>query len=212
VVKAPAPAPALAPAARAKPAAKRGTRGARAKSNASKGRVRAALPASVTMAVERAVRGETMPAGLAIAGSAWGVLYRFVVRDANGLAILPGSFKIRKHLLPLASDGCFARSESGAHITEVELDAGARALDFIEASGLDPGAAEGREEVFEYFSFESQGVSYAIPQSGFVLSRSRRGRSVTLERRPQAGGSIHGAVVAGLAEGAAVDAYSFDLS
>jgi hypothetical protein len=33
-----------------------------------------------------------------------------------------------------------------------------------------------------------------------------------LERRPQAGGSIHGAVVAGLAEGAAVDAYSFDLA
>lgn len=221
-----AAAPAVRPSAAAKGATSRSKRASRARS-------RAALPASVTMAVERAVRAELLPEELAIPGEACGVLWRFVVQDANGAPIAPAAYKIRKHLLPMKSEG-FVRSDEGARIAEIRLDESSSALDFTSAGAVlqasekaassapRPAAkgarssaksdAQGREELFEYFSFEMEGVSYAIPRSGYVLVKTRRGRVVTLERTPQAGGSIHGAVVAGLVSEGGSDAYSFEVA
>ena len=181
-----------------------------------------ALPASVTMSTDRVLRGEALPAELQAPGNFWGVLYRFVISDANGRPIAPGSYRIRKHLLHVTSSGCLAHEDQGARISIVALDQDGASFDFAgvpiaidpprpagETKGRD--AKNGKDEVFEYFSFELEGVSYAIPQSGFMLARSQKGRRILVTRTPQAGGSIHGAVVQGFVSEGGGDAYAVDL-
>lgn len=186
-------------------------------------KVKPALPASVTMATDRVLRGEALPDPLEMQGAFCGVLYRFVVSDANGRPIAPGAYRIRKHLLHVASSGCLAHEDHGARISVVALDQDGASYDF---SGVPVGAdlprregeskmkgdsKGGKDEVFEYFSFELEGVSYAIPQSGFVLARSQKGRRILITRTPQAGGSIHGAVVQGFVTEGGGDAYAVEL-
>lgn len=187
-----------------------------------KGRGRTApgpLPASVTMSVARVLRGEAAPEA-GEGGERWGVLYRLVVRDADGKPIPPDAYTIRRHLLHLSSAGCFAAAGKGARISTVALDAESGAFDVV---GLpDPAiegrdgpdgearaatAREGEERLLEYFSFEMQGVTYAIPQSGFVRARSRRGGRLEVVRTPRASGSVHGAVVPGLLGAGGGDTY-----
>lgn len=228
----------------------------RASKKAAASKARPALPASVTMAADHVVRGEPLPPAMEMNGAFWGVVYRFVVTDANGRPIAPGAYKIRKHLLHVASSGSLARGvgtasqsggpeEGGAAISIVALDEEGASFDFAgvpvvtempadegetraasgprapatdarPTSGLGPpaGAARagsGKDESFEYFSFELQGVSYAIPQSGFVLARSLRGQRLMITRTPQAGGSIHGAVVQGFVTEGGGDSFSFEM-
>lgn len=213
VAKAPAP-PVRPPPARGK-APKRAKKAAPSKA-------KPALPASVTMAADRVVRGEALPPEIEASGAFWGVVYRFVVADANGRPIAPGAYKIRKHLLHVASSGSLAHEEGGAKISIVALDEEGASFDFAgvpvvaempagEGEARARAAANGKDEVFEYFSFELQGVSYAIPQSGFVLARSKRGQRLMITRTPQAGGSIHGAVVQGFVTEGGGDSFSFEL-
>lgn len=180
-----------------------------------------ALPASVTMAADRVLRGEELPAEMETNGAFWGVVYRLVVADANGRPIAPGAYKIRKHLLHVASSGALAHEDSGAKISIVALDPEGASYDFagvpvVTETPAGEGesrarGAHGKDEVFEYFSFELQGVSYAIPQSGFVIVRSKRGHRLMITRTPQAGGSIHGAVVQGFVTEGGGDSFSFEL-
>ena len=217
----------------------------RASKKAAANKAKPALPASVTMAADHVVRGEALPPAMEMSGAFWGVVYRFVVTDANGRPIAPGAYKIRKHLLHVASSGSLAREEGGAAISIVALDEEGASFDFAgvpvvaempadegesraasgprppatdarPASGLGPPASaarsgSGKDESFEYFSFELQGVSYAIPQSGFVLARSLRGQRLMISRTPQAGGSIHGAVVQGFVTEGGGDSFSFEM-
>lgn len=211
---------ALAPAAAAARGPGRPVRGKK------KGRGRTApgpLPASVTMSVARVLRGEAAPEAGDGGGERWGVLYRLVVRDADGKPIPPDAYTIRRHLLHLSSAGCFAADGKGARISTVALDAESGAFDLVglpdpaldghdapdgEARAAPAGAArEGEERLLEYFSFEMQGVTYAIPQSGFVRARSRRGGRLEVVRTPRASGSVHGAVVPGLLGAGGGDTY-----
>jgi hypothetical protein len=213
---------ARAPAVKATPAPVKAPRASKKKSATSK--AKPALPASITMAADRVLRGETLPAPMEMPGAFFGVLYRFVVADANGRPIAPGAYRIRKHLLHVTSSGCFTHEEQGARISIVALDEDGVSLDFAgapviagslrsEGDARSRGeASTGKDEVFEYFSFELQGVSYAIPQSGFVLARSLRGRRLLVTRTPQAGGSIHGAVVQGFVSDGGGDAFSIDVA
>ncbi len=73
------------------------------------------------------------------------------------------------------------------------------------------GGTDGEETVFEYFSFEFGGVTYAIPKSGFLVSRKRRGTRCDVGRTPHGGGSIHGAVIPGLVREGAGDGYVFEM-
>ncbi len=195
-----------------------------AKKSAS-GKVKPALPQSVTMAADRVLRGETLPAPMESEGALFGVLYRLVVTDASGRPIDPGAYRIRKHLLHVASSGCFTHEEEGARISIVALDDEGVSYDFAgaPASACEPpregetrskgdGARAGKDELFEYFSFELQGVSYAIPQSGFALARSLRGQRLMVTRTPRAGGSIHGAVVQGFVTDGGGDAFSIEVA
>ena len=183
------------------------------------------LPASVTMSVARVLSGEATPEPGANGG--WGVLYRFVVRDADDRPIAPGSYTIRRHLLHLSSGGCFATRERGAHISTVELDTDSAPLDFFgipagelpaatsssgargahKASIAAEDASDGEERLLEYFSFELQGVTYAIPRSGFVLARSLRRGRLEVVRTPHASASVHGAVVQGRVSDGGGDTY-----
>jgi hypothetical protein len=177
------------------------------------------VPASVTMSVAGLLRGEA-PSD-ATEGERWGVLYRFVVRDADDRPIAPGVYAIRRHLLHLSSSGCFSKTEKGGHISIVALDSDGGAFDFVGLTGgelpLTAGGAgqgarrappgDGEERVLEYFSFELRGMTYAIPRSGFVLARSRRGGRLEVVRTPRAGGSVHGVVVPGLVTEGGGDTY-----
>lgn len=184
------------------------------------------LPASVTMSVARVLNGDATPERGA-EGGGWGVLYRFVVRDADDRPIAPGSYTIRCHLLHLSSGGCFATQERGARISTVELDADSAAFDFFgipaeekppatrssaargarKASTAADDAGDGEERLLEYFSFELQGVTYAIPRSGFVLARSLRRGRLEVVRTPHASASVHGAVVQGRVSDGGGDTY-----
>lgn len=197
----------------------------RASKKGATAKAKPALPASVTMSTDRVLRGETLPAPMETPGTFWGVLYKLVVSDANGRPIAPGSYRIRKHLLHVASSGALAQEERGARISVVALDEGGASYDFsgaplvaemphFEGESRPRGAEAraGKDELFEYFSFELQGVSYAIPQSGFVLARSLRGHRLLVSRTPQAGGSIHGAVVQGFVTEGGGDAFSIEVA
>jgi hypothetical protein len=193
--------------------------------------VRAPLPASVTMGPARVLGEAEAPRR--------GVLYRLVVCDADGKPIASSAYKIRRHVLLVSASGCFARDDAKGRISLVPLDTEACGHVLVEgdapsseregvasapsasSGGAPPrggraagraakGAAEGGEEAtFEYFSFEHGGVTYAIPQSGYLVERKRRGRRVEVTRTPRAGGSIHGAVVQGLVRDGGADGYSF---
>ena len=192
----------------------------RASKKGATAKAKPALPASVTMSTDRVLRGETLPAPMETPGTFWGVLYKLVVSDANGRPIAPGS-----HLLHVASSGALAQEERGARISVVALDEGGASYDFsgaplvaemphFEGESRPRGAEAraGKDELFEYFSFELQGVSYAIPQSGFVLARSLRGHRLLVSRTPQAGGSIHGAVVQGFVTEGGGDSFSIEVA
>ena len=187
---------------------------------------RAPMPASVTMGPARVVlaarAGEAERAGGAGgagAGEKSGVLYRLVVSDADGKPIAGGVYTIRRHVLAVGASGCFAPADGKAQIAVVALDAQGCGVDLVAVAGAGDGAAaggrgggeEGEVSVFEYFSFELGGVTYAIPQSGYLLVTKRRGRRVEVARTPRPGGSIHGAVVRGLVTDGGGDGYSFEL-
>lgn len=190
--------------------------------------VRAPLPASVTMGPAHVLGEAEAPRR--------GVLYRLVVCDADGKPITSSAYKIRRHVLLVSASGCFARDDAKGRISLVPLDTEACGHVLVEGdapsseregvasapSASGGGAAprgagaraaargaEGDEATFEYFSFEHGGVTYAIPQSGYVVERKRRGRRVEVTRTPRAGGSIHGAVVQGLVRDGGGDGYSF---
>ncbi|MEZ4298617.1 MAG: hypothetical protein R3B70_26935 [Polyangiaceae bacterium] len=188
------------------------------------------LPASVTMSVLSVLHGEAA-AELGDAGLRWGVLYRFVVRDADHQPIAAGAYTIRRHLIHVSSSGAFEADEKGARISVVSLDAGAEGFDFVGVEELSAperhraggvrsaraprvvkeASSEGADSVVEYFSFELGGVTYAIPQSGFVLQRTRRGQRLEIARAPRATGSVHGAVVGGLVQDGAGDTFVLGL-
>lgn len=189
---------------------------------------RAPMPASVTMGpaqvvlAARAREAERAGgAGGAGAGEKSGVLYRLVVSDADGKPIAGGVYTIRRHVLAVGASGCFAPADGKAQIAVVALDAQGCGVDLVAVAGAGDGAAaggrggsggeEGEVSVFEYFSFELGGVTYAIPQSGYLLVTKRRGRRVEVARTPRPGGSIHGAVVRGLVTDGGGDGYSFEL-
>lgn len=182
------------------------------------------LPASVTMEIAAVLRGEVSEPS---SGSrSWGILYRFVVRDAEERPLEPGSFTIRRHVIHVASGGCFATIEKGARITIVSLDrdsagrelAGAReaageiiASDGGELSVRLGAGEEGEERSLEYFSFEMGGVTCAIPESGFSLARSWKDGRFEIARAPRAVPSVHGEVVPGRVSGGAGDTYVLSL-
>jgi hypothetical protein len=170
----------------------------------------APVPTSVTMSVAGLLRGEAAPQepqDQPPEGLRWGVLYRLVVRDSDDRPIAPGAFAIRRHLLHLSSGGCFAAIEKGARISIVALEADGSAFDFVGVSGAEPPAGEGEERLVEYFSFELQGVTYAIPRSGFVLARSRKAGRLDVVRTPRGSASVHGGVVPGLVTDGGADTY-----
>lgn len=194
---------ALAPPAKP-PRAGRPTRGKKKRRD---GKAPGPLPASVTMSVARVLRGEVSPEDAA-GGERWGVLYRFVVRDADDRPVPPDAYTIRRHLLHVTSGGCFAATEKGARISTVSLDAESGALELVGVRGADlRDDEEGEERLLEYFSFELQGVTYAIARSGFLLARSRKAGRLEVVRAPRAVGSVHGAVVPGLVIDGGADTY-----
>ena len=144
-----------------------------------------------------------------------------MVSDADGKPIAGGVYTIRRHVLAVGASGCFAPADGKAQIAVVALDAQGCGVDLVAVAGAGDGAAaggrggsggeEGEVSVFEYFSFELGGVTYAIPQSGYLLVTKRRGRRVEVARTPRPGGSIHGAVVRGLVTDGGGDGYSFEL-
>lgn len=198
--------------------------------------VRAPLPASVTMGPAHVLRaGEAPRCGVMYrlvvcdAGGEPIVTRAYKVRRHVLLVSASGCFgrddaKADIALVPLDA-------EAGGHVlvegdAEVAAQEGAGAARAPRAAGDEGGAdrgvaargarraaksaaLDGEETVFEYFSFEHGGVTYAIPQSGFVVVRRRRGKRVEVTRTPRAGGSIHGAVLPGLVRDGGGDGYAF---
>lgn len=166
----------------------------------------AALPASVTIAIVRVVRGETITTGAGVAQKAWGVFYRPIVRDARSRPIAIGAIPIRRHLLRAATGS--ATTNEAVRIDVVAPDPAAGGLLFF---GLEENEAaeriEREERYVEYFSYELGGMSFAILQSGYTLTRTVRTKRCELVRAPHAVNSVHGAVEAGLMEPGGVDRY-----
>ncbi len=195
--------------------------------------VRAPLPASVTMGPAHVLGEADAPRrgvlyrlvvcdadGKPIASSAYKVRRHVLLVSASG-CFARDDAKGKISVVPLDTEGCghvlvegdaasseregvaTAPSASGGALRRVER--GPRAA----ARAAKGATLDGEETTFEYFSFEHGGVTYAIPQSGYVVERKRRGRRVEVTRTPRAGGSIHGAVVQGLVRDGGGDGYSF---
>lgn len=160
----------------------------------------AALPASVTIAVIRVLRGEVITTGAGVAQKAWGVLYRPIVRDARSHPIEVGAIPIRRHLLR-ASTGGDAVAGEAVRIDVVTAESTLGGLLFF---GLYKEEAERRleaeERYVEYFSYEVGGMSFAIAQSGYTLTRRLKKKRLEWVRAPHEVRSVHGSAAAGLVE------------
>lgn len=224
---------AAAPAIRPATASSRRGRGSR---KAGAPPVRAPLPASVTMGPAEVLRAGEAPRcgvmyrlvvsdadGRPIAVSAYKIRRHVLLVSASGcfgrddakalITVVPLDAEASGHVLVEGGVEAAAREEAGAAQATGEVGGAITASATGDRAGAARGAKgaaiEGEETVFEYFSFEHGGVTYAIPQSGYVVVRKRRGRRVEVTRTPRAGGSIHGAVVAGLVRDGGGDGYAF---
>lgn len=157
---------------------------------------RAKLPASVTMDAARVLHGEALPDEVPATGERSGVLYRLRIRDAAGNPVEGDAYHIRKHHVVGPGIVGFGSGDALPRIASVALDDEGGAYDFV---GLHASSApDGEDATFQYFSFELQGVTHAIAQSGYSLTRKKRGATVEVTRSPEEGEPIHGKVAKGL--------------